>query len=97
MIKFFRIIAIMEGVSNILLLCIFSPIKNFTEFGQNATWDDTAVTLTGWFHGIILIIYILMALIIANHLRWNLKIIFIVFIGSIIPGGTFYVDWKYLR
>jgi len=97
MVNLFRIIALAEGISNILLLCIFSPIKKFSTIGANATWDDTAVTLIGWFHGVILIIYILMALIISKHLKWNLKTICVVFIGSIIPGGTFYVDWKYLR
>ena len=97
MVRLFRIIAFIEGTSNILLLCIFSPIKNFTTMGENATWDDTAVTITGWCHGIILVIYILMALIMSKHLKWNLKTLFIVFIGSIIPFGTFYVDWKYLR
>ncbi|MDG5491600.1 DUF3817 domain-containing protein [Psychroserpens sp. SPM9] len=86
----FRIIALLEGVSYILLLFIASPYKLLTE-------DDTYVKLLGMPHGILFLIYIVLAIIVGQELKWNAKTQAFVILASIIPFGTFYVEKKYLK
>jgi integral membrane protein len=42
-------------------------------------------------------IYIILALYQQKNMKWNIKDMLIIMMGSIIPFGTFYVDKKYLR
>lgn len=86
----FRIIAFLEGVSYLLLLFIAVPIKYYFE-------DPQYVKLLGMPHGLLFSIYIIIAFLIKNEQKWNIKSFFIVIIASVIPFGTFYVDRKYLK
>jgi integral membrane protein len=88
--KIFRIVALLEGVSYILLLFIATPIKYLLN-------DPQYVKLLGMPHGILFIAYIAMAFVIKNDLNWNIKQFAIVLIASVIPFGTFYIDRKYLK
>ncbi|MCL4144800.1 UNVERIFIED_CONTAM: hypothetical protein GTU68_012926 [Idotea baltica] len=86
----FRITAILEGISYILLLFIATPIKHFTG-------DPQYVKLLGMPHGILFILYIILAFLIKNDMKWTTKTFGIVLVASLIPFGTFYVDRKYLK
>mgnify|MGYP001175860285 FL=1 len=90
MIKSFRIIAFLEGVSYILLLFIATPIKYIGE-------DPTYVKMLGMPHGLLFMAYVILAMVIRAEQKWDNKKTFIVLIASIIPFGTFYVDKKYLK
>ena len=86
----FRIIALLEGVSYIVLLFIAVPIKYLLH-------DEFYVKMLGMPHGILFIMYILLAFKIKNRMNWNLNQFIIIIISSLLPFGTFYVDSKYLR
>ena len=86
----FRIIAFLEGVSYILLLFIAVPIKY--NLG-----DPTYVKLLGMPHGLLFVAYIVFAFLLKENEKWNKTELFIILICSILPFGTFYVDWKYLK
>ena len=86
----FKIVALLEGVSYILLLFIATPIKYLAH-------DPQYVKLLGMPHGILFLAYIVMAVILAPKLKWNGKTLLIVLAASVIPFGTFYVDRKYLK
>lgn len=86
----FRIVSFLEGVSYLLLLFIASPIKYFQG-------DASYVKMLGMPHGILFMLYIVMAIIIQKQMKWNLKNLGIVLLASILPFGTFYVDKKYLQ
>ncbi len=90
MIKLFRLIALLEGVSFILLLFVAVPIKYLLD-------DSTYVKLFGMPHGILFIAYILFAIIGKKKFKWNHLEFFIISTASLIPFGTFYVDVKYLK
>ena len=90
MIKIFRLVAFLEGVSYILLLFIAVPIKYLLN-------DPTYVKLLGMPHGILFVGYIIFSVIAKNNLKWSYLEFFIVSAASLIPFGTFYVDKKYLR
>ena len=90
MIKTFRLISILEGLSYILLLFIAVPIKYFGE-------NEIFVKTLGMPHGILFIGYIILAIMIKYELEWKSKTFLIVLVASVIPFGTFYIDKKYLR
>ena len=85
----FRLIAILEGLSYILLL-IATPIKYL--FG-----NEQYVKALGMPHGILFILYIFFAILIQKKMNWNNKNLIIVILASIVPFGTFYIDYKYCK
>ena len=86
----FRIIALLEGVSYILLLFIAVPLKYWGG-------DEQYVKLLGMPHGLLFVAYIFLAYLIKEDKKWGVKDFGIVLLASTLPFGTFYVDWKYLK
>ena len=90
MIKLFRLTALLEGISYILLLFIAVPIKYLLD-------DPTYVKLLGMPHGILFIGYILLSILGKSRYNWTNIDFFVISVSSLIPFGTFYVDKKYLK
>ncbi|MFD2550836.1 DUF3817 domain-containing protein [Bizionia sediminis] len=90
MLQLFRLIAFLEGVSYVLLLFIATPIKYLSD-------DPQYVKMLGMPHGVLFMAYVIFALIISKRMHWNNSDLFKVLIASIIPFGTFYVEYKYLK
>lgn len=88
--KIFRLVALLEGGSYILLLFIAVPIKYW---GGDEQW----VKLLGMPHGILFVSYVIFAFLIKENENWGIKDLGIVLLASILPFGTFYVEWKYLK
>jgi integral membrane protein len=86
----FRIIALLEGVSYLLLLFIATPIKYLAD-------EPMYVKLLGMPHGILFLAYIVLAIMVGNELKWSTKTLLIVLVASVIPFGTFYIEHKYLK
>ena len=83
-ITLFKIIAYLEGLSYILLLFIATPIKWFLK-------DPQYVKLLGLPHGILFIIYIILAFKLKNDFNWNKALFKKVIFASIIPFGSFFI------
>ena len=90
MIKVFRIISYLEGISYILLLFIAVPIKYYAN-------DPSLVKLLGMPHGLLFVAYVILSLVNSKKHNWNFSKTLVVLISSIIPFGTFYVDYKYFK
>ena len=90
LIYIFRIIALLEGVSYLLLLFVAVPIKYLMD-------DPQYVKLLGMPHGLLFISYIVLAILLKNDYKWNTKQFGYILLASIIPLGTFYIDKKYLK
>ena len=90
MIKLFRLTALLEGISYILLLFIAVPIKYFLD-------DPTYVKLLGMPHGILFIAYIFFSIAGKFKYKWGFKDFFIISSASLVPFGTFYVDRTYIK
>lgn len=89
MIKLFRGISLLEGLSLLALLFIAMPLKYI--------WGNPEyVRIIGMAHGLLFVAYVLFAIMTKFELNWKIKTLFIVFAASVIPFGTFYVDKKYL-
>jgi integral membrane protein len=90
MLKVFKIIAFLEGVSLLLLLFFAMPMKYICE-------QPVFVKTIGMAHGLLFIGYILVALMLKLEEKWHINKFLIICLASIIPFGTFYIERKYLR
>lgn len=86
----FRIIALLEGISYVLLLLIATPLKYLNDMPRY-------VELLGMPHGILFILYVILAIVIGDQVKWPKRKLGIILVASILPFGTFYIDKKYLR
>ncbi|MGB0777939.1 MAG: DUF3817 domain-containing protein [Flavobacteriaceae bacterium] len=86
----FRIISFLEGLSYLLLLFIATPIKYIQG-------DETYVKILGMPHGLLFVAYVVLAFLIKDEMQWKTPDFIKVLLASIIPFGTFYVDYKYFR
>jgi integral membrane protein len=48
-------------------------------------------------HGVLFILYLILAFLLKDEKKWNLKDFSIIILASFIPFGTFWVDKKYLK
>lgn len=86
----FRLIALMEGVSFLLLLFIAMPLKYLAEM-------PLPVKYTGWAHGVLFVLYVLSLAEVTYRLRWSLKTATLAFLASLVPFGTFWLDSRLLN
>jgi integral membrane protein len=90
MIKILRVISYLEGISYILLLFIAVPIKYYAN-------DPSLVKLLGMPHGLLFVAFVILSLVNSKKYNWSFIKTIVVLISSIIPFGTFYVDYKYFK
>jgi integral membrane protein len=81
----FRMIALAEGISFLLLLFIAMPLKYAADLPD-------AVKYTGWAHGLLFVLYLIFLLIAAAANRWSYTRCVLAFLVSLIPFGTFWFD-----
>ena len=89
LLKAFRYIAIAEGISY-LLFGVTMPLKYAYEIAEPNYY-------IGLVHGILFLLYCAIGLISAIRYQWKLGFSIVVFLASLIPFGTFYLQAKYLK
>lgn len=90
MLKLFKIVAFLEGASLLLLLFFAMPMKYFFQ-------EPIFVKTIGMAHGVLFVVYIILAIMSKIELNWSFKKFSFIFVASIVPFGTFYVEKKYLN
>jgi integral membrane protein len=87
--SWFRKVAFAEGVSFLVLLLIAMPLKYFANLPM-------AVTVVGGLHGALFVGFIILAYLVKEEYKKNIKWVVKAFLASIIPFGTFVMDkeWK---
>ena len=85
--KHFRTIALVEGISFLILLFVAMPLKYMAD-------KPMAVKYVGWAHGVLFILYVLLGLRAAKAEGWTFKFCVEAFIASLVPFGTFILDRK---
>jgi integral membrane protein len=90
MLKFFKIVAILEGISALLLFFFAMPMKYIYDM-------PIYVKYFGQAHGVLFTIYIVVATFLKFNQKWNLIKYLEICLASIPPFGTFYIEKKYLR
>jgi len=81
----FRTIAITEGISFLVLLFIAMPLKYFAGIPE-------AVTVVGWLHGLLFVLYMIAGLDVRKVHNWNGKKVFIAVMAAFLPFGPFLLD-----
>ena len=86
----FRFIALLEGISCIVLFFIAMPLKYYMSM-------PLAVKYVGWAHGLLFIAYMVTLVVVYMDLKWSLVRTFLAVIASIVPFGTFVFDALVLK
>jgi integral membrane protein len=92
MLKIFKITAILEGITFLVLLANMFIIKT-----NNPELYHTIVRPFGLAHAALFIGYTILAILLRKSQNWDLKTFGIILIASFIPFGTFYIEKKYLE
>ena len=85
MLNTLRLIALLEGVSLLLLFGIAMPVK----YLLNA---PLLVEIVGMAHGVLFLIYVAFVLGLQQTCKWSIKHTFMALVASFLPFGTFYMD-----
>ena len=86
----FRIVALLEGISFLILLGIAMPLKYVYHMPM-------AVKIAGMSHGIFFILFVFFLMQVRSEKNWNSKKTSVAFISSLLPFGTFVLDAKVLK
>lgn len=81
----FRAVALLEGLSFVVLLFIAMPLKY-------AAGMPMAVRFTGMAHGLLFVLYVLALMEVAIALRWSFSRVAVAFGASLVPFGNFLLD-----
>lgn len=90
MLKFFRFTAILEGLSYLLLFGLSMPLKYWAKIPEPNIY-------IGYVHGVLFVVYVVVAIVFCMEMKWGRNRFIMVFIASLLPFGTFYLDRQYLR
>lgn len=88
-IRRFRMTALAEGSSFLLLLLVAMPMKYLMGMPR-------VVTVVGAIHGILFLAYVAQLAILRTKHQWDNRFSFYAFLASLLPFGPFLFD-KYLR
>jgi integral membrane protein len=88
-VRMFRMTALAEGCSFLILLCIAMPMKYFMGMPE-------VVRVVGSIHGGLFLLYVGLLALLHFRQRWPVIFSLYAFVASIIPFGTFVLD-KQLR
>lgn len=91
MLRLFKLTAILEGISYILLFANMLLLKP-----NNLDLYKQLLYPIGMSHGVLFVGYIGFSIILKKTMRWNYTSFIIILLASLLPFGTFYVDKKYL-
>ncbi len=86
---FFKVAAIVEGISFLILLLIAMPLKYYADLPQ-------IVKYFGWVHGLSFVIYLSLAFEVGAQLNKKFGWLMVAFLAGVIPFGTFFFD-KYFK
>ncbi len=87
--KQFAFIALLEGISTVVLFFVAMPLKYFAGI-------ENAVKYPGWLHGLLFVLYIGLLINVAVRYSWSFMRVLKYFIASLIPFMPFFVE-KELR
>ena len=92
MLNFFRLIATLEGISYLALFYNMLYNKpNNPELYQQLLYP------IGMIHGILFVMYVILAIYLKFEYNWSYKKLGLILIASLLPFGTFYSDYKWLK
>lgn len=92
MVRIFKNIAILEGISYLVLFANMLLIKPI-----NLELYKTLLYPIGMTHGLLFIGYVLLAVVLKKSQNWNFISLLVVLTASLLPLATFFVEKKYIK
>jgi integral membrane protein len=92
MVRIFKNIAILEGISYLVLFANMLLIKPI-----NLGLYKTMLNPIGMTHGLLFIGYVLLAVVLKKSQNWNFISLLVVLTASLLPLATFFVEKKYIK
>jgi integral membrane protein len=92
MVRIFKNIAILEGISYLVLFANMLLIKP-----NDIVLYKTLLYPIGMTHGLLFIGYVLLAVVLKKSQNWNFKTLLVVLTASLLPLATFFVEKKYIK
>lgn len=92
MVRIFKNIAILEGISYLVLFANMLLVKP-----TNLALYKTLLYPIGMTHGILFMGYVLLAVLLKNSQKWSFGTLSIILVASLLPFATFFVEGKYLK
>jgi len=89
LLKGFRVLSLVEGLSLITLLFIAMPAKY--QFGHDFVWP------VGMAHGVLWLAYVVMSLVVSHVQRWSVWAWALALVCSVLPFGFLLVDARLRR
>ena len=81
----FRFVALLEGISYLILLFICMPLKYIAHYKE-------AVLYFGWIHGALFVAFMILLLQVWIKYKWSFGKVVFAFVMSLLPFGTFILD-----
>lgn len=85
--KFLRLLALLEGISYLLLMGICMPLKYIFDI-PGPTYP------VGLAHGVLFVAYCIWVLIVTLQKKWSFGTMMLAGVASLLPFGTFVADKK---
>ena len=85
-----RLLAILEGISYLLLLGICMPLKYWLHIPE-PTYP------VGLAHGVLFVLYCSFVMFVARKETWSMRKTFLALVASLLPFGTFVADKKLFK
>ena len=85
--RWLRVTGLTEGVSYLLLLGVAMPLKYAAEVPE-------AVTVVGWIHGLLFMMYVLAAFLAWRLGAITLKTAVACGVAAVLPAGPFFIDGR---
>lgn len=89
MLKFFRTLSFIEGLSLITLLFVAMPAKY--QLGYDFLWP------VGMTHGLLWLTYFLLSLLVSHKQKWSVMFWLLVLLSSVTPFACFFLDARLKR
>lgn len=90
MLKVFRVLSLIEGLSLITLMCIAIPAKYYFKV-FDVVWD------VGMTHGILWSVYFILSLVVSHLEKWKVTLWIAALFASIIPFACFLLERKFKK
>ncbi|MBO3697700.1 DUF3817 domain-containing protein [Roseivirga sp. E12] len=88
--KTLRLLAVLEGISYLLLVGICMPLKYIFEIPE-PTYP------LGLAHGVLFVAYCIFVLIVTLEKKWSFKTMMLAGVASLLPFGTFVADKRIFK
>lgn len=89
MLKSFRLLSLVEGLSLVTLLFIAMPAKY--RFGHDFVWP------VGMAHGVLWLAYVVFSLVVSHVQRWSVLAWALALVSSVVPFGFLFLDRRLKR